>query len=304
MTRHRKFLKAEKAKTKLKGAKLPKGLNVTKTEFKVRKIIIPEQLKDKSTLNQTLSRKLYNVKECLMRLSHNHPQHRAEGLKNLKDIIEANPREILDENFAPVLKGIAEMAVDIERDNRREACRLLSLLLSEAIKTRPDGASIEAFFNILCSYLKCAMTHITQSIQEDSLLFLDVLMTYVPKLVAANRDKILPCYMDMISKLKSEAKPERTLTVHLGSKITGVKWRIKVLERLCALLTAVNSEKRRAMRHNIEEFKGTEEVNVFEMDVDEASQVPVNYYNSEKNFIFPLIASYLEEYPDFSHLGE
>lgn len=304
MTRHRKFLKAEKARTKLKGAKLPKGLNVTKTEFKIRKIVIPEQLKDKSTSNQTLSRKLYSVKECLIRLGHNNPQHRSEALRNLKDIIETSPQEILDQHFSGVLKGIAEMAVDIERDNRREACRVLSLLLSEAIKIRSDGNNIEPFFNILCSYLRCAMTHITQSIQEDSLLLLDVLMTFVPKLVAVNRDKILPSYMDMISKLRSEARPERTLTVHLGSKITGVKWRIKVLERLCALLVAVNSEKRRTMRHNVEEFKGTAEVNVFEIDVDEAPQLPVNYFDPEKNFTFPIIAWHLEDYPDLSNMGD
>lgn len=46
MTRHKKFIKSEKAKTKLKSVKLPKGLNVTKTEFKVRKIIIREQIKE------------------------------------------------------------------------------------------------------------------------------------------------------------------------------------------------------------------------------------------------------------------
>lgn len=50
MTRHKTFLKSEKTKTKLKGAKLPKGLNVTKTEFKVRKIVIREQIKDQPTL--------------------------------------------------------------------------------------------------------------------------------------------------------------------------------------------------------------------------------------------------------------
>ncbi|XP_063698535.1 testis-expressed protein 10 homolog [Culicoides brevitarsis] len=304
MTRHRKFLKAEKARTKLKGAQLPKGLNVTKTEFKVRKIVIPEQLKDKSSLNQALSRKLLSVKECVARLGHNNPQHRAEGLRNLKDIIDTNAQEILDQHFSTVLKGIAEMSVDIERENRREACRILSLLLIEAVKVRPDGSNIEPFFNILCSYLRCAMTHITQAIQEDSLLLLDVLMTYVPRLVAANRDKILPSYMDMISKSRTEGKPERTLTVHLGSKITGVKWRIKVLERLCALLVAVNSEKRRAMKKNVVEYKADAEVNVFEMDFDETPQVPVNYYDPEKNFTFPLIASHLEELPDFSNIGD
>lgn len=44
----RKFKKAEKSKIKLKGAKLPKGTNVTKTNFKVRKIVIPEQLKQRN----------------------------------------------------------------------------------------------------------------------------------------------------------------------------------------------------------------------------------------------------------------
>lgn len=51
MSRHKKFLKSEKAKTKLKGAKLQKGLNVTKTEFKVRKIVIRDQLKEPTIID-------------------------------------------------------------------------------------------------------------------------------------------------------------------------------------------------------------------------------------------------------------
>lgn len=46
MTRHKKFVKSEKAKTKLKGAKLPKGLNITKTDFKIKKIVIREQIRN------------------------------------------------------------------------------------------------------------------------------------------------------------------------------------------------------------------------------------------------------------------
>lgn len=56
MTRHKKFLKSEKAKTKLKGAKLPKGLNVTKTEFKVRKIVIRDQIKEPTIVDGTILR--------------------------------------------------------------------------------------------------------------------------------------------------------------------------------------------------------------------------------------------------------
>lgn len=42
----------------------------------------------------------------------------------------------------------------------------------------------------------------------------------------------------LISKMKSDSKPGRTLTVKLGSKYTSVKWRIKVLERLHDILRA------------------------------------------------------------------
>lgn len=56
MTRHKKFLKSEKAKTKLKGAKLQKGLNVTKTEFKVRKIVIRDQIKESTIVDGTIVR--------------------------------------------------------------------------------------------------------------------------------------------------------------------------------------------------------------------------------------------------------
>lgn len=66
MTRHKKFLKSEKAKTKFKGAKLPKGLNVTKTEFKVRKIVIRDQLKEQPILiDGTIVRSSIKVKFVL-----------------------------------------------------------------------------------------------------------------------------------------------------------------------------------------------------------------------------------------------
>lgn len=66
MTRHKKFIKAEKAKTKLKGAKLPKGLNVTKTEFKVRKIVIREQIKEPTIVDGAIVRSNIKVNIILI----------------------------------------------------------------------------------------------------------------------------------------------------------------------------------------------------------------------------------------------
>lgn len=71
MTRHKKFVKSEKAKTKLKGAKLQKGLNVTKTDFKVKKIVIRDQIKD-STVSEdgTIVRSSIKVNINLTLLQH------------------------------------------------------------------------------------------------------------------------------------------------------------------------------------------------------------------------------------------
>lgn len=87
------------------------------------------------------------------------------------------------------------------------------------------------------------MTHIDSNIQEDSLLLLDNLLAAVPSLVANNSSKILPNFFDLISKLRSDSKPGRTLTVNLGNKIVGIKWRIKVLSRLYGILDAIILEK-------------------------------------------------------------
>lgn len=84
----------------------------------------------------------------------------------------------------------------------------------------------------MSTYLRSAMTHIDNRIQEDSLLFLDILLMCAPKKVASDFHKIIPNFLDMISKLRVDSKPGRTLTVNLGSQITSVKWRVKVLHRL------------------------------------------------------------------------
>lgn len=62
--KHKKSLRAQKAKVKLKGIKLPKGLNETKTEFKVRKIVMKEQLHD--DFNEEQGRRNINVKVMKM----------------------------------------------------------------------------------------------------------------------------------------------------------------------------------------------------------------------------------------------
>lgn len=95
------------------------------------------------------------------------------------------------------------------------------------------------FFNVLLNYLNCAMTHIHTSIQDDSLAMLDTLLVSAPLLVAANTEKILCNFLDMISSVKADSTSGRTLNVNLSSRFTSVMWRMKVLRRLKSLLAAM-----------------------------------------------------------------
>lgn len=110
---------------------------------------------------------------------------------------------------------------------RREALKVMHLILSNILQEKLDP-----FFDIMSTYLRSAMTHIDNRIQEDSLLFLDVLLLCSPEKVAKDFYKIIPNFLDMISKLRVDSKPGRALTVNLNSQITSVKWRVKVLHRL------------------------------------------------------------------------
>lgn len=110
---------------------------------------------------------------------------------------------------------------------RREALKVIHLILSNV-----PIEKIEPFFDIMSTYLRSAMTHIDNRIQEDSLLLLDILLLCTPEKVAKDFYKIIPNFLDMISKLRVDSKPGRTLTVNLDSQMTSVKWRVKVLHRL------------------------------------------------------------------------
>uniref|UniRef100_A0A1B0CSR9 Pre-rRNA-processing protein Ipi1 N-terminal domain-containing protein n=1 Tax=Lutzomyia longipalpis TaxID=7200 RepID=A0A1B0CSR9_LUTLO len=70
--KHKKVLRSEKAKVKLKGAKLPKGQNITKTDFKVKKILIREQLKeagDSQVLQKTVGQLCLDIDKEVRRES-------------------------------------------------------------------------------------------------------------------------------------------------------------------------------------------------------------------------------------------
>ncbi|KAL7020118.1 hypothetical protein ACKWTF_011377 [Chironomus riparius] len=232
MGKHKKFLKSEKAKVKLKGNKLKGPQNVTKTDFKVRKIILTDQLKNVQQI-ESGERKKHNITDVLARIKNSTSP---EVISNLKDII-LHQSEDFQKHLEAIIKSVANLSLSIEKNVRKDCFKLLDIICSQTTEF-----NLRPFFPILLTYLKCAMTHIKPAIQEDSLLMFDILLRNAPKLVALERDKIMPNYLDLVSKIRTENNPERTLSLQIGNKITNMKWRKSVLERLIVYLKCINSQ--------------------------------------------------------------
>ncbi|XP_003708337.1 testis-expressed protein 10 homolog [Megachile rotundata] len=234
--KHMKRLKSEKAKVKLKTKKtknLPKGLNVTDPSFKVKKIVIREQLKQNDE-TEILSKRKLNVKDLLGRLQHHNSTVRQDAVKELKELLSEHSLKLLSSQFGILLEGICTLSLDKEKAIRHNSFKVLSLILGPV-----SGDQLNPYCDVIISYLRCAMTHIDPRIKEDSLLFLDVLVQHCGSVLARNSYKILPNFLDMISRLQTELKPGRQLVTTLNSKNTNVKWRIKVLERLATIFSSI-----------------------------------------------------------------
>lgn len=226
------------------------------------------------------------MQELLSKLQHHNAAYRNEGLRYLKEILTQSPAEA-SKHFGSIVQGIAQLCLDIEKDVRHESFKALSILLST---TTSD--TLVPFFDTLSSYLRCAMTHINVNIQEDSLFMLDNLLLYAPDLVAANSNKIFMGFLDMISKLSVESKSERTLSVNLSSKITSVKWRSKVLDRLLGMLKVMVGAKRSGKKLvNDNEVVGTLTLK----SETKASGFQTMYYTEMKPMHFPVIRTYLNK---------
>ncbi|XP_026479434.1 uncharacterized protein LOC113385819 [Ctenocephalides felis] len=65
-------------------------------------------------------------------------------------------------------------------------------------------------------------------------------------------------FLDMISKLRIESKSERSLTLNLNSKISTIKWRVNVLQKLQLMLQVLVD----FMRNNSGIEKGNQDIEV------------------------------------------
>ncbi|XP_014286746.1 testis-expressed protein 10 [Halyomorpha halys] len=243
-TGYRSLKKQEKSKVKLKETKtlLPKGQNVTDTNFKVKKIIIRDQVHQHKD-GEILNKKNLSCQELIGRLTHHNVGLKIDALSGLKELLTQYSKNFIESNFANLIESISKLTLDESRIIRKDANKLLATILSQV-----PASQVAPLFPLLSSYLVCGLTHIDTAIREDSLFLLDALLKHNPEHCANAASKLLPVCLDLLS---TGGSGPRTLSLNLESKLTTGKWRVNVLTRIAALLQSfLNSTKDNEIKHS------------------------------------------------------
>lgn len=258
----------QKVKFKV-GKKLPKNLNETRATFKAKSLILKTQFQLEK--EGPVSHRNLSWNELLAHLSHHNQSIKLDAIHSLKEMI-TNNQEIIRLDMNNFLENICPLFAD--RDYKvREACMQLFktfILLPEMAK---KSNSLEPFYSLLNVHLSCAMTHISENVQYDSLKLLDILIEHLPDLVRVNAYTIFENFVDQISKatLKSEKRVLKNDPYKMTSTQT---WRSKVLSRLFKMLQIVSAVSE--MKLNKASQMLVAEANAFNFESTEWKMLPSN----------------------------
>ncbi|KAL4222115.1 Testis-expressed sequence 10 protein [Mactra antiquata] len=233
MAKSKKKRQQDFQKVKLKvGKKLKKADNVTNASFRTRSIQISQTLKTGET-SQPSTKKKQNIKELFTQCRHYSSSVRLEAVNGLKELLTSYS-DLISVNLSDILDRCSELLIDRESSVRLAVIRLFKYLLPMVTEKE-----ISPFFPLLCAHLSCAMTHIQDSIQEDSLNVLDLMLETFPKLMLTKSNQVLPNFMEQISRRQGQGKAKRTLSTNPDSSTSTVKWRTSVFNRLHKFLSAM-----------------------------------------------------------------
>ncbi|XP_072028325.1 testis-expressed protein 10 homolog [Amphiura filiformis] len=228
-------------KVKLKTGKVkPKADNFTNTTFKAHAIQIKEQLKDKDESQPTNQRK-QNISDLMCHLNHYNASIRHSSVQSIKELLTSHP-DLLLQNLSSLLNNLAVLMTDKDDTVRKAGVTVLQHVMQSVSATQ-----ISPFFAILNAHICCAMTHITEAIQIDSLAVLDCILQQYPELVIPHSKELLTNFVHQISQQKKVVQGKRDmlgaeLSVNPSSVMSSQKWRIKVLQRLQQFLHVLVKE--------------------------------------------------------------
>jgi len=175
-------------KVKLKvGRKLTKGTNVTKTEFKSKRILV----KESQCLNVNPISALKNNVTC-------NTQFKNLCLEKINQtFLQLNCDHITGET----INILSKLIIDYDKKVRSSAIKSIKQCIQLLID---KSKNIEPVLNILLSYIHCGLTHIDSNINYDSKIFAKFIIENYLQGRCKQLTKIMITRLDAVSNLDSD----------------------------------------------------------------------------------------------------
>lgn len=225
-------------KVKLKvGRKLPKGLNVTDTSFKTKKIVLHDRLSKPATGEPTTARK-QSVQDLIGRLHHYNTTSRLDALTGLRELGRSHPGAF-SPHLKPLLEILGALCTDKEGAVRQSTLKVLRLVLGSVSSER-----LSPFGPLLLSHLGCTVNHLSAAVRHDALDLLALLLDCVPTLAVQAPYGTLHNFLNMVSACteassssSSPSKRRRVLSFQPGQRHTNRAVWVRVLSCMERFLT-------------------------------------------------------------------
>lgn len=229
-----KKMRKDFQKVKLKvGRKLPKGLNVTDTSFKTKKIVLHDRLSKSTTAGEPTTTRKQSVQDLIGRLHHYNVTNRLNALAGLRELGKSQS-VAFGPHLKPLLETLGTLCSDKEGVVRQSAHKVLRQVLGSVSSER-----LSPFGPLLLSHLGCAVNHLSSEVRHDSLELLSMLLDTVPTLAVRAPYGTLHNFLNMVSASaeSSVSKRRRVLSCQPGQRRTNrVVW-LRVLSCMERFLT-------------------------------------------------------------------
>ena len=191
------------------------------------------------------------MQDILSQLNHYNDNTRQDATESLKNFFVQHPSS-LHQNLSVFIPKLLSKSVDVHFNVRKN----FILCLEHVFKNVTDN-EIQPFFPIIMAHLRCAMTHINDEIQADSLKLLDLCLGWFPSHFLENCEKVFQNLLDMVcqsqgSSLKNQTFAKRSvqktvnrdMSMKPSGKISSLKTRKESLEKLLKIVSLVFQSKK------------------------------------------------------------
>ena len=172
----------------------------------------------------------------MKQLNHPKPSICLDAINGIRELVSSFSTHSLALNLNLLINTLKPHLINYDQKVRHGLYLLLKYLFQNV-----PSKQISPYMDILIAAVKCAITHINQSIQLSGVKTIDLLIANYPSLVQGYTYQLLPCYMPLVSLYSAKSKSKGLLNTSPNDLLVKHCSRFLIFKQILQLLTLEES---------------------------------------------------------------